>query len=266
MGATQIIQRLVLLGCVILGGCSGVAGGENAGTATAQSERAALLATQIGNSLQVTREAGNQQARATVSARQALSEQTVEWDIRIFDTYDTNSFGWMTGAQTNPELASISWSIDGGKYRWQAKANQGFVWWVTPQSDAYTDFYLKVSAQQNSQPSQGEYGLVFRQTSDDDYYLFEVNGSNEYALYLHSAGGWEALIDWTPHPAVLASEPNLLEVYAQGTYFVFNINSTFVADYSDERLSQGAVGLLVGLSNPGEEATWEFDDFELWAP
>src|SRR5574341_311519 len=66
-------------------------------------------------------------------------------------------------------------------------------------------------------------------------------------IYLHSTDGWEVLIDWTPHPAISADSPNRLEVIGQGMYFTFNINNAFVADYSDERLSQGAVGLLVGL-------------------
>ncbi len=160
----------------------------------------------------------------------------------------------------------MSWSIVNGKYIWEGKATSGFVWWVTPKSDAVSDFYLSSSIQQSSQSDSGEYGLIFRQTSDEDYYLFEVNASNQYALYLHSADGWEVLIDWTPHPSISADGPNRLEVIGQGTYFAFNINNEFVADYSDERLSQGAVGLLVGLSNPGDTATWEFDDFVLRVP
>lgn len=266
MHLKYIVQRLALLGVMFLAGCSDLSGEERAGTATAQSDRAVRLATQIGQSLQVTRDAGNQQAKATTAARQVLLEETRQWRVLISDTFDENLFGWITGEQTNPELASMSWSITGGKYRWQGKANSGFVWWVTPQSDVYTDFDLAASIQQDSQSNVGEYGLIFRQVSDNDYYLFEVNGSNEYALFLHSVDSWEALIDWTANPAISTNDPNRLEVIAKGAYFVFNINDTFVADYSDERLSQGAVGILVGLSNPGDEATWEFDDFELRVP
>jgi hypothetical protein len=251
---------------VILVGCTGFTGADRAGTATAQADRAVRLATQIGQSLQVTREAGNQQATATASSRQALLEEAGQWRVLLSDTFDDNRFGWFTGEQADPELATMAWSIVGGKYRWQGKATSGFVWWVTPESEAMTDFSLSASIQQTSQPELGEYGLVFRQTSDEDYYLFEVNGSNQYALYLHSADGWEILIDWTHHPVISTGTPNRLEVVAQGTYFACIINDEFVADYSDERLSQGAVGLLVGLSNPGEEATWEFDDFVLRAP
>jgi hypothetical protein len=266
MRLARIIPRLVLFLSVALAGCSGFVGEDRPGTATTQADHAVRLATQIGQSLQVTRETGNQQATATAFTRQAQLEEAGKWQILLFDTFDENRFGWFTGEQEDPALASMTWSIDSGKYRWQGKANSGFVWWVTPESEAVTDFYLSASIQQTSQPGLGEYGLVFRQSSDEDYYLFEVNGSNQYALYLHSADGWEILIDWTPHPAISTGSPNRLEVVAKGAYFAFSINDEFVAEYSDERLSQGAVGLLVGLSNPGEEATWEFDDFMLRVP
>jgi len=266
MRLVQIIQRIVLVVPVFLAGCTGFVGKDRPGTATAQADRAMRLATQIGQSLQVTRETGNQQATATAFSRQTLMKEAGQWQILISDTFDENRFGWFTGEQEDPALASMTWSIDGGKYRWQGKATSSFVWWVTPESEAVTDFYLSASIRQTSQPDVGEYGLVFRQSSDGDYYLFEVNGSNQYALYLHTADGWETLIDWTPHPAISAGSPNRLEVIAQGAYFAFSINDAFVGDYSDERLSQGAVGLLVGLSNPEEEATWEFDDFVLRMP
>jgi hypothetical protein len=266
MRLTHLILALVFVFSVSLAGCVGYAGEDRPGTATAQADRAMRLATQIGQSLQVTREAGNQQATATATSRQTLLEEAGQWQILLSDTFDENRFGWFTGEQEDPALASMSWSIDGGKYRWQGKATSGFVWWVTPESEAVTDFYFSASFQQTSQPDLGECGLVFRQSSEEDYYLFEVNGSNQYALYLHSADGWETLIDWTPHAAISAGDPNRLEVVAQGAYFAFIINDAFVADYSDERLPQGAVGLLVGLSNPGDEAIWEFDDFMLRVP
>jgi len=266
MRLVQIIQSLLLLLSVVLAGCTGYVGEDRPGTATAQADRAVRLATQIGQSLQATRETGDQQATATAITRQTLLEEAGQWQVLLSDTFDENRFGWFTGEQEDPALASMTWSIDGGKYRWQGKSTSGFVWWVTPESEAVTDFYLSASIQQNSQPDLGECGLVFRQSSDGDYYLFEVNGSNRYALYLHSADGWETLIDWTLHPAISAGGPNRLEVIAQGAYFAFSINDEFIADYSDERLSQGAVGLLVGLSNPDEEATWEFDDFMLRIP
>jgi hypothetical protein len=251
---------------VTLAGCTGFAGGNGAGTATAQAERAVRLATQIGQSLQETREAGNQQAKATASARQALLQDSRQWPVLISDTFDDNHLEWTTGEQEDPELAAMSWSIADGKYRWQARASNGFIWWVTPESEAFTDFYLTVSILQDSQSGVGEYGLVFRQISDEDYYLFEVNGSNEYALFLHWADGWEPLIDWTPHPAIATGSLNRLEVIAHGAEFTFMINNVNVAGYSDERFPQGAVGLAAGLANKDETATWEFDDFMLRAP
>jgi len=260
------VHWFILLLLVTLTGCAPFSGGNNAGTATAQAERSVRMATQIGQSLQGTREASNQQAEATASARQSLLQEARQWRVLLSDTFDDNHLEWTTGEQEDPELAKMSWSIAGGKYTWQGRASTGFVWWVTPESESFKDFYLSASIQQDSQPGVGEYGLIFRQTSDEDYYLYEVNGSNQYALFLHSADGWESLIDWTTHPAILAGSPNRLEVIAQGAYFIFNINDAHVADYNDERIPQGAVGLAVGLANPEETATWEFDDFMLRAP
>src|SRR5574341_2496265 len=241
------VSMFGLLISLALAGFTVFSGGGRLGTATAQADRAVQLATQIGQSLEVTREAGNQQATATASSRQILRQEAEQWHVLLSDTFDENRFGWFTGEQADQELATMSWSIVNGKYIWEGKATSGFVWWVTPKSDAVSDFYLSSSIQQSSQGDSGEYGLIFRQTSDEDYYLFKVNVSNQYALYLHSTDGWEVLIDWTPHPAISADSPNRLEVIGQGVYFTFNINNAFVADYSDERLSQGAVGLLVGL-------------------
>lgn len=266
MRRVWIIQWPLLVLSIFLAGCTGSIGEGRPGTATAQADRAIQLATQIGRSLQVTRETGNQQATATAFSRQAVQAEAGRWQILLSDTFDENLFGWFTGTQEDPALASMTWAIADGKYTWQGKAASGFVWWVTPESEAVTDFSLSASIKQTSQPGLGESGLVFRQSSDEDYYLFEVNGSNQYALYLHSANGWETLIDWTPNPAISAGNPNRLEVIARGAYFTFSINDSFVADYIDKRLSKGAVGLLVGLSNPDEEATWEFDDFLLRIP
>ena len=198
--------------------------------------------------------------------RQALLQDARQWRVILSDTFDDNHLEWTTGEQDDPELATMSWSIERGKYRWQGSAKNGFVWWVTPESEAYTDFYLTASILQTSQPGVGEYGLIFRQITGEDYFLFELNGSGEYALFLHWSDGWEPLIDWTPHPAINAGSQNRLEVIARGADFIFMINDANVASYSDERFAEGAVGLLAGLSNPGETAIWEFDDFILRAP
>lgn len=255
-------QIIILIAWVVMVGCSGVAGSERAETATAQAERAVSMATQMGEHVQSTLVAENQKATATTIARQTLLQDARQWWLQISDPFDENLHGWATGKQENPDLGSIEWSITGGKYIWQAKAKSSFVWWVIPDGKAASDFYLAVSARQSSHPEVGEYGVIFRQSEDSNYYLFEVSEAGKYALFLHSSEGWETLIDWTSHSAISPGITKRLEVVASGPLFNFYVNGKFINEYTDDRLTQGMTGLLVGLANEGDEAAWEFDDYE----
>ena len=255
-------QIIILVAGVAVAGCTGLARGDRAGTATAQAQRAVSMATQMGEYVQATLVAENQKATATTIARQALLQEARQWWLQLSDSFDENLHGWATGEEQNPELGSMKWSIAGGKYTWQAQAKSSFVWWVIPDGKAASDFYLAVSARQVSHPEVGEYGVIFRQSEDGNYYLFEVSESGKYALFLHSPEGWETLIDWTPHPAISPGVAKRLEVVASGPLFDFYVNGEFINEYTDDRLTQGMTGLLVGLSNEGDQVAWEFDDYE----
>ena len=249
-----------------LTGCTSVVSSNKQSTATAQAYRIIGLATQMGKSAQATLIAENEQATATAQARTILLKDGQSWPQQLSDPFNGNVYGWTTGDENNPELAQIQWSIEGGKYRWQAQAVSGFVWWVVPEQEAVSDFYLVVTAHQVNHPEAGEYGLIFRQVDENNYYLFEINEQGECALFIYSPNGWEVLIDWASQPAVTPGKENRLAVLAHQDVFDFYINDRFIAEYRDERLPSGKTGLLIGLSNPGDEAKWEFDDFELRAP
>ena len=220
----------------------------------------------MGRSARATLIAENEQATATAQAQTVHLREGQSWPQRLSDPFNETKYDWTTGDENDPELAQISWSIEAGKYRWRAQAVSGFVWWVVPEQDPVSDFYLTGTARQVTNPESGEYGLIFRQEDEENYYLFEINEQGEYALFIYSPEGWEVLIDWTYHTTVTPGEENRLAVLAHKDLFDFYINDVLVSEYRDERLPSGKAGLLIGLSNSGDEAEWEFDDFELRAP
>ena len=59
---------------------------------------------------------------------------------------------------------------------------------------------------------------------------------------------------------------NRLAVVAEGAHFVLFVNDQYVAEVDDDRLSSGMVGVAVDLFDPGDEAVFEFDNFELRVP
>jgi len=259
------LGKTLLLGTLIMTGCSSPADSSGMRTATSQANRVISLATQMGYQARSTLEAGQLSVTATAQAREATLAEARLWQVVIQDPFDEESDDWAVGEDENEELGSISWSIAGGKYRWSAEAKTGYVWWVAPESEV-SDFYLSVEAQQMINPEVGEYGVIFRRADDGHYYLFEISDLGYYALFYYSPGNWESLIDWTSHPSITAGAPNRLAVHASGSQFDLYINDVYVTGYQDDRQPSGSVGLLIGLANEGESAAWEFDNFELRAP
>jgi hypothetical protein len=249
---------------LVMSACGGGAAVPS-GTATAQAQRAQVLATQMALNLRSTDVSQAQQAQTTQQAAQTFLNQSQSWPNLINDGFDQNTLDWPEGDDTDP-LAVINWSIEGGKFRWRATANDSFVWWVYPTMDPVTDFSLSIQMQQTSGAVDGEGGLVYRIQEPGLYYTFELNSLNQYAVYSHLDDGWHTLIDWSDSDAIREDAPNQLTVVASGSHFEYFINQQNVASLDDTSIADGMAGLLVGLSQAEDQGSWEFDDFKLSSP
>jgi hypothetical protein len=247
---------------LLVAACGAVPPAERSATATAQSLRASRLATQMATYMQATLASEAAQISATVQARQALLSEAQNWPIQFSDQFEDNANEWPSGDKTDP-LATINWKIDAGKFYWLATANDSFVWRVTVQEVVNPDFYLSAEVQQTAGPASAEAGLVFHNTDNSEYYLFEINSQRQFAVYLRAAGDWQALIDWTDSPTIQETGVNRLAVIAQGSQYSFFANGQYLAGLTETRLTRGRQGLLIGLSEAGDEGAWEFDNFEV---
>lgn len=261
--ATGLILALCI---VVLASCSHGGKQPSAPTQTSQAERAVKMATQVAQQLSATRMVVLGDVQATATAEQKFLLDAPAWQPVIVDHFNDNANEWALGESDDPQYALIQRKIEQGVYRWEAKSYDGFVWWVIPDVDELSDFYAAVEAQQFSEMEIGEFGLIIRATDDDRYYLFEITQAGLYGIYYHVPGEWETLVDWTDTDLIQVENSNHLAVVAVGPEFHFLINGQVVARINDDRLPQGQTGVLVGLSNPDEQATWEFDDFEIRQP
>jgi hypothetical protein len=260
------IYLIVIIVTIYLTGCGGLGGAVNASTATAQARRAVEQATQVSSRLRQTQAAERQIALATAQAVETLLSEASQWPVVLKTSFDDNIGEWSVGADEEPDLATIEWSIQDGRYRWDARAIASFVWWVTPAHNNLGDFYLAVSARQIEGADSGEFGVIFRKNEQDEYYLFELSNNGYYALFLRTVDEWQTLIDWTETAAVQIGQDNRIVVTAQGSKFYVGLNGQPFTQFFHTLLDTGQVGLLVGLSDPGEHGVWEFDDFELRSP
>jgi hypothetical protein len=236
---------------------------ESPAEATTQAQQARRLATQMAQSAQATFEYQDQSATATAQAVQDLLAGKDQWETALYETFDNNLNDWPTGEDQEASLARILWTLDQSRYRWQAQAIQGFVWWAYPEMEQAGDFYLAVDVQQVEGPPSGEAGLIFRLNELDEYYLYEIDARGNFAVFIRQQDAWETLYDWSEAQAILGDSPNRLALVARGSQLFFFINEQLVASLTDERLTSGKAGLLIGLSDEGDKGVWEFDNFEL---
>ena len=184
----------------------------------------------------------------------------------MVDNFDNNANGWTLGV-ADDEYATIDREITSGKYRWTVKSKQGLTSRESPRQNPVTDFVAAVEVQRTSGDS-GRTGITFREDSNSNYYYFSLEDQDQkYAFFVRKNGSWTNLIDWTDASVIQADGPNRLAVSAQGSHFQLYINSTLVTETDDTNLTgPGWVGIAAELSDKGQQAVFEYDDFRLGPP
>lgn len=254
--------RLALLVVLLTTACGREPASPEPATATAQAQRASKLATVMFS----TAIAGDAQLRSTQEALHVLVSEAGLWPLVLSDPFDSNEAQWPEG-EKQEDLADIAWQVAAGQYEITSTAKDGFIWRAGPDVlPAIADFYLAADMQQTSGSETGEMGLVVRVTAEDEYYLFEINPQNQFAVYIYAAQDWETLHPWTETDLLRSGQANRLAVVAKGDQFLFLINGKMVASFADERLPRGTAGLAIGLYNKSDAGAWIFDNFELRSP
>jgi hypothetical protein len=174
--------------------------------------------------------------------------------------FDQDRGDWITGPENNARGA-VTRLITDGKYLWEIQAtDQGGYQMAVPKSaPALANFELQADVRQLSGDT--FYGLIFRNTGTDGYYLFLLHG-RDYALYRIDQRGQTTPLSQVNHPAIKPNSANVLKVVADGPTLRLYINGTLAGEVANADPAGGTVGLYVNA--PGNSrATYEFDNFRL---
>ena len=245
-------------------GCNPIQSATNLSTTTAQAMRNNILATKQATQRQSAQETDYYQRTVEAQVSQELITQSKEWPIVFFDTFNTNTSNWPTGAEDG-DLSTVTLQVD-ARYSIKAIAKNNFIYWVRPEIPIVTDFRLEVEAAQLSGADDGQVGLLFRQEDDNNYYIFRITNDQYYSLSRSTSDGWETVIAWTNSPVIQSSKINHLTVIVQDSLFILLINHQVVQEIKDANLVSGQCGLVIGLFTTDDEAVFEFDNFTLRAP
>jgi len=215
--------------------------------------------------LNMTATAAAVQATDTAVAYQTIAANAASTGrVILQDTFDSNKNSWVV-KQSDDEYALTTYKIADGNYTWDATAHKSFIGWVTADSKSIGDFYLSVEVKQTSGPDSADYGVIFREDANSNFYYFGINEQGQYVLYLYN-NDWSTLIDWTQSDLIQPGGPNKITVLGEGSHFIFFINDQYLTEITDESIKSGTTALAIELSNADDNAVFQFDNFELRVP
>lgn len=207
----------------------------------------------------------NMTATAQVQNAQATVESVqTNWKVVRMDAFDSNVNNWLEDSDDD-EYALMDYKIVDGKYRWEATAHKSFIGWVRSDRKSLTDFYLSVDIQQVEGPDSADYGVIFREDNNSNFYYFGISDQGAYVLYVYFEE-WDTLINWTDTKLIHSGESNRITVIGEGSRFTFFINDQFLIEITDDTIPAGTTALAVELADENDRAVFEFDNFELRAP
>ncbi|GIV96473.1 MAG: hypothetical protein KatS3mg057_1130 [Herpetosiphonaceae bacterium] len=187
-----------------------------------------------------------------------------QWPLRIADTFDNNRRFWPLNIESGGASRGSLGLIDGA-YRWNVRGRSGVIFTASPELDPAASFFLSVETRKISGAGNSGYGVMFRQSAPNDYYVFLINDSQSFACFLNKGGRSIPLIDWTHSSAIKTDGTNRLSVLAEGSHFTFFINDLYVGEADSAELRSGYAGLAAVLF-ADDQASFEFDNFQLYAP
>ena len=184
------------------------------------------------------------------------------------DTFEENSVGWPEGD------GAVVRQVTDGQYQILVQVPDQAVSTVPADLSLYNNFRYQLDATlADGQPESG-YGMVFYRRNSNNYYVFAVNGLQQWSIWKLEDGQWQELRNlpdgqtWTNSDAVLPpGETNQLTLEAYGGEFNLFINGKSLGQVSDPTAPEagGLIGMYVASSRTADDAFADarFDNVQL---
>ena len=183
------------------------------------------------------------------------------------ETFDDNTAGWTLSE------SPITRAVSDGSYLINLEANGRAIASYPENAGEYSRFSYSVEATLMDGQVESGYGLVFHRQDSQNYYVFAVNGMQQWSIWRLREGAWHELREipnesWTYAEAVNpAGETNQITIEVlENTLnlFVNDVQLTQLTD-TDATFTQGGIGFYTASSRTAENALAhiEFDNISL---
>jgi hypothetical protein len=199
-----------------------------------------------------------------------LTCEEVDWLLAFTETFDVDEYGWYANHYEDDEGNQFRYIKDGKfqiYYENLVDDWRGYFFGIhsVPQ---LTDFLVSVEAQSAEGTGDTRYGVVFRETPDEDFYIFQINDSTQqYALTYttRSPAKVTFLVEWTDSSQIKPGKINKLGVKAVGSELSLYINNQLVDTVESNSSEKGYIGVQIGL-NGIDKSGFYFDNVKVFIP
>jgi hypothetical protein len=202
-------------------------------------------------------------ASATATALQAILSQATSGNPTLNDPLNAPSSNNWDQLSASNSTQSGSCAYTGGAYH-SSMPTKGFFQPCYAQAPTFSNFAYQV---QMTITQGDEGGILFRaDTANSKFFLFRINQSGAYNLYLYvdnQGTHAKSLLSSTASPFKKGlNQPNTVTVVARGGSIYFYINGQYVDGVSNSTLSSGKIGVFgESNTNPTDVA---FSNAQVW--
>jgi hypothetical protein len=194
-------------------------------------------------------------------AREPGAQASTSGNVLFADDFSSTDSGW----DRHSDEQVVTDYAQGG-YRIWVNETQSDVW-ANP-GISVDDAVIEVDATTTAGPLDNDLGVLCRYQDADNFYMFEISSDGFAIIAKYSAGEWTGLTGDGMQPTdaiVQGKTTNHLRVECVGSSLRLYVNSTLVAEVSDDTFASGSVGLIAGtFDEPGTDIL--FDNFKVLRP
>jgi serine/threonine protein kinase len=172
---------------------------------------------------------------------------------------NSKSYGWEEGTTTPGDTCAFK---DGAYHVIKSDINQFQYCTAGP---SFSNFIFEV---QMKIINGGSGGVIFRDnTSNNDFYVFEVGQYGNYQLFLCTDSQWYFTILNSTSPAIKQglNQTNLIAVIAQGNSIGLFVNHQLIDSVNDNTYSSGQIGVMADpIGGNGYSTEVVFSNAKVW--
>lgn len=190
------------------------------------------------------------------------------WHTSMEDPFNDNELNWPLGKEES-KYGSSNVRMENGGLIMELASNEGTFYYPSPRfNQSLNEFYLTVQVRNMDQQEfeNNEVGVLFRGDGVLMHYFY-ITDKGKIAVRQYSASqSWSSPRYSKYEIPVVDNEMNKLTVIQSNGQAVYCVNDLIAFTLDNPEYIFGSFGVAASVHQPQKNASFEFDDFKLFAP